>query len=302
MPFISGNPPEHIGKMCDAIVVLTYKGMSYLFCIEQKSGHKGDYKKQLMNGAIFCNWLMDLFKVHGHFNQRPIYLGLLVFKPRAKAVRKGLTSHREDKPEEFGPIGLLTSVIEWSIKMKSGWESCVNCIESNGRLTLHGSRPHRLNAVGIATHQSHNIFPFARPGRVLTTVHLYFSLVGYGTEKQKSAAKAKRVSRIWDRHFFAILIRGTLVQAYHIPSGSMENTLLEGDYVLGDKLTFGTQIPDRVPILNNKLPSFRVPGFSIPQPGDLVIFEFPQDASRDFIKRCIANEGQTVEIKIKLCM
>ncbi len=105
MPFISGNPPEHIGKMCDAIVVLTYKGMSYLFCIEQKSGHKGDYKKQLMNGAIFCNWLMDLFKVHGHFNQRPIYLGLLVFKPRAKAVRKGSTSHREDKPEECGPIG-----------------------------------------------------------------------------------------------------------------------------------------------------------------------------------------------------
>ena len=100
--------------------------------------------------------------------------------------------------------------------------------------------------------------------------------------------------------FLAILIRGTLVQAYHIPSGSMEDTLLEGDYVLGDKLTFGTQIPDRVPILNTKLPSFRVPGFSTPQPGDLVIFEFPRDESRDFIKRCIAVEGQTVEIKNKI--
>ncbi len=100
--------------------------------------------------------------------------------------------------------------------------------------------------------------------------------------------------------FFAILIRGTLVQAYHIPSGSMEDTLLEGDYVLGAKLTFGTQIPDRVPLLNTKLPSFRVPGFSTPEPGDLVIFEFPQDESRDFIKRCIAIEGQTVEIKNKI--
>ena len=100
--------------------------------------------------------------------------------------------------------------------------------------------------------------------------------------------------------FLAILIRGTLVQAYHIPSGSMEDTLLEGDYVLGDKLTFGTQIPDRVPLLNTKLPSFRVPGFSTPQPGDLVIFEFPRDESRDFIKRCIAIEGQTVEIKNKI--
>lgn len=104
MPFISGNPPEHIKKMCDAIVALTYKGMSYLFCIEQKSGHKEDYKKQLMNGAIFCNWLMALFKAHNHFNQKPIYIGLLVFTPRAKATRKGLTSHREDEPEACGPI------------------------------------------------------------------------------------------------------------------------------------------------------------------------------------------------------
>ncbi len=100
--------------------------------------------------------------------------------------------------------------------------------------------------------------------------------------------------------FLAVLIRATLVQAYHIPSGSMENTLMEGDYVLGDKLTFGTQIPDRLPVLNYKLPSFRLPGFRSPQPGDLVIFEYPQDPSRDFIKRCIAVEGQTIEIRNKV--
>ncbi|MCH2665916.1 S26 family signal peptidase, partial [bacterium] len=45
-----------------------------------------------------------------------------------------------------------------------------------------------------------------------------------------------------------ILIRSVLVQAYHIPSGSMEDTLREGDYVIGDKLTYGTQIPDRLPL------------------------------------------------------
>ncbi len=94
-----------------------------------------------------------------------------------------------------------------------------------------------------------------------------------------------------------ILIRSTLVQAYHIPSGSMEDTLLEGDYVLGDKLTFGTQIPDRLPILNLKLPSFRMPGFWDPEPGDLVIFEFPEDSSKDFIKRCVAVGGQTIEVR-----
>ncbi|MDP6777903.1 MAG: signal peptidase I [Candidatus Latescibacteria bacterium] len=97
----------------------------------------------------------------------------------------------------------------------------------------------------------------------------------------------------------AVGIRSTLVQAYHIPSGSMEDTLLEGDYVLGLKLTFGTQIPDRLPLLNVKLPSFEMPGYRNPEPGDLVIFEFPSDPSRDFIKRCIAVEGQTVEIRNK---
>ena len=90
-----------------------------------------------------------------------------------------------------------------------------------------------------------------------------------------------------------------LVKTFFIPSGSMENTLLEGDYVLGDKLTFGTQIPDRLPILNVKLPSFRMPGFREPEPGDLVIFEFPEDPSKDFIKRCIAVGGQTVEVRSK---
>ena len=97
--------------------------------------------------------------------------------------------------------------------------------------------------------------------------------------------------------FLAVLIRATLVQAYHIPSGSMEDTLFEGDYVLGDKLTFGTQIPDRLPIWNTKLPSFRMPGFRNPSSGDLVIFEFPEDPSRDFIKRCIAVAGQTVQVR-----
>ena len=104
MPFISGTPPEHIKKMCDAIVVVAYKGKGYLFCIEQKSGYKGDYKKQLVNGAIFCQWLMALFEAHDYFNQKPIYVGLLVFAPRARAERKGLTSHREDKPEAIDPI------------------------------------------------------------------------------------------------------------------------------------------------------------------------------------------------------
>lgn len=117
--------------------------------------------------------------------------------------------------------------------------------------------------------------------------------------KSSNRTVMEYVKSIFFAIFLAILIRSTLVQAYHIPSGSMEDTLLQGDYVLGDKLTFGTQIPDRLPIFNTKLPSFRIPGFRDPKPGDLVIFEFPEDPSRDFIKRCIAIAGQTVEINNK---
>jgi signal peptidase I len=80
----------------------------------------------------------------------------------------------------------------------------------------------------------------------------------------------------------------------------MEDSLLIGDYLLCDKLTFGTQVPDRLPLLNVKLPSFRMPGFRSPQQGDIVIFESPEDPSRDMIKRCIAVAGQTVEIRDKM--
>lgn len=97
--------------------------------------------------------------------------------------------------------------------------------------------------------------------------------------------------------FLVVLIRAFLIQAYHIPSGSMEDTLLEGDYVLGDKLTFGTQIPDHIPLIDYKIPSFRMPGLTDVEPGDLVIFEFPEDPSKDFIKRCIAVSGQVVEMR-----
>lgn len=116
-------------------------------------------------------------------------------------------------------------------------------------------------------------------------------------EKKKPTTVHEFVKTILSVVLLVILIRSTLVQAYHIPSGSMEDTLLEGDYVLGDKLTFGTQIPDRLPILNLKLPSFRMPGIWDPAPGDLVIFEFPEDPSKDFIKRCIAVGGQTIEVR-----
>lgn len=97
----------------------------------------------------------------------------------------------------------------------------------------------------------------------------------------------------------SFFVRSTVVQAYHVTSGSMENTILTGDFVIADKLTYGTQIPDRLPFLETKMPSFRLPGFSSPVSGDLVIIESPEDETKDLFKRCVAVEGQTVEIRDK---
>lgn len=88
-----------------------------------------------------------------------------------------------------------------------------------------------------------------------------------------------------------VLLRVFVVQAYQIPSASMEDTLLVGDFLIGNRLAFGTQLP---------LTNVRLPGYQSPRNGEVVIFKFPHDREREFIKRCVALPGQTVEIKDKV--
>jgi signal peptidase I len=85
-----------------------------------------------------------------------------------------------------------------------------------------------------------------------------------------------------------ILIRTFVVQAFRIPSGSMEDTLVIGDYLFVNKILYGP----RIPIIHRRLPGIRAP-----RPGDVIVFEYPRDHSKDFIKRCIAVGGQVVEIR-----
>ena len=86
----------------------------------------------------------------------------------------------------------------------------------------------------------------------------------------------------------AMFIRTFFIQAYKIPSGSMRMTLLEGDRLIVNKLHYGPKIP---------LTKKRIPGFTHPQRGDVVVFIYPEDNKRAFIKRLIALGGETVEIK-----
>ncbi len=94
----------------------------------------------------------------------------------------------------------------------------------------------------------------------------------------------------------ALIIRTFVVQAFKIPSGSMEDTLLIGDHLLVNKFIYGLQIPG----VDGRFLTIREP-----QRGDIVVFEFPEDrgksfwSRRDFIKRVIGLPGDTVEVRNK---
>ncbi len=88
----------------------------------------------------------------------------------------------------------------------------------------------------------------------------------------------------------AIIIRAVFVQAFKIPSSSMEPTLLVGDHILVNKLKYGLRVP---------FTDARWPRFSDPQRGDVIVFIFPEDRTKDFIKRVVGVGGDTIEIRNK---
>jgi signal peptidase I len=88
----------------------------------------------------------------------------------------------------------------------------------------------------------------------------------------------------------ALFIRTFVVQAFKIPTGSMENNLLIGDHLLVNKFVFG---PSETALEHALLPLGTI------HRGDVVVFKYPEDPERDFIKRVIGLPGETLELKAK---
>ncbi len=88
----------------------------------------------------------------------------------------------------------------------------------------------------------------------------------------------------------ALFFRQFFIQAFRIPSSSMESTLLVGDFLFVNKFLYGAQIP---------FTQVRLPAIRAPRRGDIIVFKSPTDG-RDFIKRCVAVAGDTVAIRNKV--
>jgi len=85
-----------------------------------------------------------------------------------------------------------------------------------------------------------------------------------------------------------LIIRTFLVEAFQIPSGSMERTLLAGDFLFVNKAVYGAPIPGT---------NARLPGFDTPRRGDVIVFRYPKNPDLNYVKRVVGVPGDTVEMR-----
>ncbi len=113
----------------------------------------------------------------------------------------------------------------------------------------------------------------------------------YGpTPRRRSSWRAVRVLWEWSKSMATALllffvVRSFLVEAFKIPSGSMEGTLLVGDFLLVNKLVYGAEVP----FTHRRLPAVRAP-----RHGDVMVFQWPEDPTKDFVKRVVGLPGDTL--------
>jgi len=139
--------------------------------------------------------------------------------------------------------------------------------------------------------------------------HRYLAWRWRRKELAKERRRQKGPLRDWVETIIQVLlivgvIRVAVVEAYRIPTGSMEKTLLVGDFLLVNKFVYGIRTPDWIGIpftdIGFKMPYTRLPKIKEPKQGDIIVFRYPLNTRVNYIKRCVATAGQTLEIKDKV--
>ncbi len=108
--------------------------------------------------------------------------------------------------------------------------------------------------------------------------------------KPKKSNLRENIEAITLAIILALFIRAFIIQAFKIPSGSMQNTLQIGDHILVNKFIYGVKLP---------FTSTTIIPYKNPQRGDIVVFKFRQEPKKDFIKRTIGIPGDVIEIRNK---
>lgn len=156
-----------------------------------------------------------------------------------------------------------------------------------------------------------------------TAVKRILRFIGFG-KKDKNAKPKSKVKEWTDAIVFAVIaatiIRWLLLEAFTIPTPSMEKSLLVGDFLFVSKMHYGARTPAtplQIPLTHQKiwgtnipsyldwinLPQFRLPGFSEVKRNDIVVFnyptefQYPVDLKTNYIKRCVAIAGDVIEVK-----
>ena len=134
--------------------------------------------------------------------------------------------------------------------------------------------------------------------------------IGIKTEEELNRTKTPKekfkdfISSISFALVAAFLIITFIIQNTRIPTGSMENTILVGDFVLVNKFIYGSSSPRYIPFTNISIPYFTLPALREPKANDIVVFEYPGEKDRlyarergvNYVKRCIGTPGDTIRI------
>lgn len=100
-----------------------------------------------------------------------------------------------------------------------------------------------------------------------------------------------------------MIINGLALASFVVPTGSMEETVMTGDFLFVNKFLYGPSTPQVVPFLNIPIPFYKFPGFKDPEQGDVIVFIYPGDKDQleasefqYYLKRCVATAGDTLQI------
>lgn len=132
-------------------------------------------------------------------------------------------------------------------------------------------------------------------------------------EPKKPVVKTQKQKFIefWKNLLFAavaaFLIKTFFIETSRVPTGSMEKTIMVGDFLFVNKFIYGSSSPRNIPFTDVALPYFQLPALREPRRGDIVVFEYPGDRDdltpaeiTNYVKRCIGVPGDTIEVVDKV--